>query len=67
MYESSQQWDFPNGWPPLQAFIIQGLYNTRQKFAKRVAANLALAWLSSNQKGHDVRGIMFEKVTRSSV
>lgn len=62
MYASSQQWDFPNAWPPLQAFIIQGLDRTQQKLAQQVASNMADVWLRSNYKGYSEKGMMFEKV-----
>ncbi|XP_025414011.1 trehalase-like isoform X2 [Sipha flava] len=61
MYKSSEQWDFPNGWPPLQAFLIQGLYNTQHKLARQVAADLAKAWINSNHKSFSNGGIMYEK------
>lgn len=62
LYPSSQQWDFPNAWPPLQAFIIQGLHRTQQKFAQQVAKKLADVWLRSNYKGFATKSLMFEKV-----
>ncbi|XP_025201432.1 trehalase-like isoform X2 [Melanaphis sacchari] len=61
LYESSQQWDFPNAWPPLQAFIIQGLDRTQQKLAQQVALKLADVWLRSNYKGFAEKSMMFEK------
>ncbi|XP_050540083.1 trehalase-like isoform X2 [Daktulosphaira vitifoliae] len=61
LYSSSQQWDFPNAWPPLQAFIIQGLDRTQQKLAQQVAADLADVWLRSNYKGFSEKSMMFEK------
>jgi len=63
MYSSSQQWDYPNAWPPLQAFIIQGLDRTNQKLAQEVAAKLAETWLRSNYKGFAEKSMMFEKVS----
>lgn len=27
MWNTTQQWDFPNAWSPLQYFIIEGLNN----------------------------------------
>ena len=27
LYNTSQQWDAPNAWPPLQYFVIEGLNN----------------------------------------
>jgi alpha,alpha-trehalase len=62
MYASSQQWDFPNAWPPLQAFMIQGLDRTHQKLAQQVAYNMAEVWLRSNYKGYAEKSMMFEKV-----
>lgn len=61
-YTSSEQWDFPNAWPPLQAFIIQGLDRTEQKLAQQVAQNLADVWLRSNYVGYAEKSTMFEKV-----
>jgi len=62
LYNSSQQWDFPNAWPPLQAFIIQGLDKTQQKLAQQVAFKLAEVWLRSNYKSFAEKSMMFEKV-----
>lgn len=62
MYSSSQQWDFPNAWPPLQAFIIQGLDKTGQKIAQHIAQKLADVWLRTNYKGFSEKSMMFEKV-----
>lgn len=62
MYSSLQQWDYPNAWPPLQAFIIQGLDRTQQKHAQQVAVKLADVWLQSNYKGFTTQSAMFEKV-----
>ncbi|XP_022159968.1 trehalase-like [Myzus persicae] len=61
MYSSSQQWDFPNAWPPLQAFIIQGLDKTQQQNAKQVAVRLAEVWLRTNYHGFTNNESMFEK------
>ncbi|XP_050056696.1 trehalase-like isoform X2 [Aphis gossypii] len=61
MHISSQQWDYPNAWPPLQAYIIQGLDRTEQESAKEVAAKMVEVWLSTNYKGFAERSIMFEK------
>ncbi|KAL5244703.1 hypothetical protein ACI65C_012113 [Semiaphis heraclei] len=61
MYVSSQQWDYPNAWPPLQAYIIQGLDRTEQSCAQQVAAKMAEVWLSTNYKGFAEKSIMYEK------
>lgn len=62
LYLSSQQWDFPNGWSPLQAFLIQGLDYTNYGPAQRVAEKLAEVWLYSNYKGFVEKDTIFEKV-----
>lgn len=62
MYVSSQQWDYPNAWPPLQAYIIQGLDRTGHSCAQQVAAKMAEVWLSSNYKGFAEKLTMYEKV-----
>lgn len=62
LYNTTQQWDFPNAWPPLQAFIIQGLDRSEDKNAQQVAAKLADVWLRTNYKGFSEEKMMFEKV-----
>jgi len=59
---SSQQWDYPNCWPPLQAMVIQGLDRTNYKPAQTVAINLAKSWINTNYIGYINSGTMFEKV-----
>ncbi len=48
MRDSGQQWDFPNGWPPLQQLIIVGLENTGDERARRLAFDLAQKWIANN-------------------
>lgn len=58
---TGEQWDFPNAWPPLQSFLVEGLYNTGVKEAMEFAEELASRWLSSNYIGFVDSGKMFEK------
>ncbi|EFN71520.1 Trehalase [Camponotus floridanus] len=58
---TGEQWDFPNAWPPLQSFLILGLYRTGVKEAVNMAETLAGRWLRSNYIGYDEYGKMFEK------
>ncbi|GAB1865733.1 Trehalase [Camponotus japonicus] len=58
---TGEQWDFPNAWPPLQSFLILGLYRTGVKEAMDMADTLAGRWLRSNYIGYDEYGKMFEK------
>jgi len=62
MVQTNEQWDFPNAWPPLQAFIIQGLKGTGQEHAQSISKNLADVWLKTNYKGFEKTSSMFEKV-----
>ncbi|XP_039312721.1 trehalase isoform X2 [Solenopsis invicta] len=61
---TGEQWDFPNAWPPLQSFLILGLYQTHVKEAIDLAKELADKWLRSNYLGYDEYGKMFEKRQR---
>ncbi|XP_050431937.1 trehalase-like isoform X2 [Adelges cooleyi] len=61
MYLSKKRWDYPNAWPPLQAFLIQGLDRTQRKLAQKVATSMAKIWLHSNYKGFAEKSMMFKK------
>ncbi|CAK9802112.1 tre1 [Anthophora plagiata] len=58
---TGEQWDFPNAWPPLQSFVVMGLYWTGVKDAVDLAHELAFRWLGSNYVGYIETGHMFEK------
>ncbi len=58
LHESGQQWDFPNGWAPLQYLTYVGLcnygfYNTAEELKKR--------WIENNDKVFKETGKMMEK------
>ena len=58
LVRSGQQWDAPNGWPPLQWLAIQGA----RRYGHRALADSARArWLSINRKVYDATGKMTEK------
>ncbi|XP_017881925.1 trehalase-like isoform X1 [Ceratina calcarata] len=59
--QTGEQWDFPNAWPPLQSFIVMGLYWTGVTEAMDSAHELAQRWLASNYIGFMETGHMFEK------
>lgn len=63
MDNSTQQWDFPNCWAPLQAFAIHGLDNTGNPEAKKIAFNLAQAWIRTTYEGWRNATEMYEKVS----
>jgi alpha,alpha-trehalase len=58
LHHSGQQWDFPNGWAPLQWITHQGLlrYNFTQ-----TAAEIRQRWMSLNDKVFRETGKMMEK------
>jgi alpha,alpha-trehalase len=55
---SGQQWDSPNGWPPLQWLSIQGV----RRYGRGDLADLARdRWLALNRRTYRVTGKMTEK------
>ena len=60
--ETGQQWDFPNGWPPLQEMMITGLDNTGDPEASEMALELARRWIMNNYVAYNQSGSkIFEK------
>lgn len=67
-YNSTQQWDFPNAWPPEQLFVIEGLNRLPfQPVAQQLAFTLTQEWVSSNYLSWQVTGGMFEKYNATQV
>ncbi|XP_042948876.1 probable trehalase [Carya illinoinensis] len=58
---SGQQWDFPNGWAPLQHMIAEGLARSGSKEARSVAEDIAVRWLRTNYVAYKKTGTMHEK------
>lgn len=56
--DSGQQWDYPNGWAPLQWMTIKGLSNYDQQ---ELADKIASRWLALNDKVFANTGKMTEK------
>ncbi|KAL1497107.1 hypothetical protein ABEB36_008119 [Hypothenemus hampei] len=61
LHQSGEQWDLPNAWPPLQEFVVLGLYKTDYTEAQKIAAEISQKWLYSNMKGFNNSGAMYEK------
>jgi len=58
LIHSGQQWDAPNGWPPLQWLAIQGL----RRYGDSTLADTARArWLAVNRRAYQATGKMVEK------
>ncbi|GAB2300252.1 hypothetical protein Dimus_034288 [Dionaea muscipula] len=58
---SGQQWDFPNGWAPVQHMIIEGMARTRSERARSMAEDIAVRWLRTNYASYKETGVMHEK------
>lgn len=56
--ENGQQWDYPNGWPPLQWLAIRGLEKSGQKI---LADQIKTNWLALNDQVYKRTGKMLEK------
>ena len=55
---SGQQWDAPNGWPPLQWLAIQGVRRYGRADLARTARD---RWLALNRRTYRATGRMMEK------
>jgi alpha,alpha-trehalase len=58
LVRSGQQWDAPNGWPPLQWMGVQGV---RAYGREDIAADARSRWLALNRRTYLVTGKMTEK------
>lgn len=61
LLNTSQQWDFPNGWPPLQHMIVEGFVKSNCSEAKSLAKDIAIRWLRTNYVAFEKTGAMQEK------
>jgi alpha,alpha-trehalase len=62
--KTGQQWDSPNGWPPLQWIAIKGLRNYG---FNELADKIKNRWLKLNEKVFNETGKMFEKYNVENV
>ncbi|KAK0422621.1 hypothetical protein QR680_007677 [Steinernema hermaphroditum] len=58
---TGQQWDFPNGWSPLNHMIIEGLRKSEHPRMQEQAYQLAQKWVVSNYQAFKASGSMWEK------
>lgn len=59
---AGEQWDFPNGWAPLQHLIVDALDNSGNAEARALAFEIAEKWIASNYRAFQQSQKMFEKV-----
>jgi alpha,alpha-trehalase len=60
-YNSGEQWDKPNVWPPLQWLVVEGMRALGSAAAVQKADQLAKDWLSGVYKAWLKDGVMHEK------
>uniref|UniRef100_J3N468 Trehalase n=1 Tax=Oryza brachyantha TaxID=4533 RepID=J3N468_ORYBR len=58
---TGQQWDFPNGWAPLQHLIVEGLLRSGSEEARKFAEDIATRWVRTNYDAYKATGAMHEK------
>lgn len=58
LVETGQQWDAPNGWPPLQWVAIQGL---REYGFDALASEIKRRWIETARVVYDKQGKLVEK------
>ncbi|KAK4489225.1 hypothetical protein RD792_005021 [Penstemon davidsonii] len=58
---SGQQWDFPNGWAPIQHMIVKGLVSSGSEQARLVAEDIAVKWIRTNYAAYKKSGTLHEK------
>lgn len=64
LIKTGQQWDFPNGWAPLNHMIIEGLRNTNNSRLQELGYRIAQEWIRENYHAYKAKTPhrMFEKV-----
>lgn len=62
LYQTGEQWDYPNVWPPMQYILIQGLENLGTIEATELSKCWLDRWIKSNFAAYRETRIMFEKV-----
>ncbi|KAL4570632.1 hypothetical protein LXL04_026291 [Taraxacum kok-saghyz] len=58
---STQQWDFPNGWAPVQHMIVEGLVRSGSEEARLLAKDIAIRWIRTNYVTYKKLKVMHEK------
>ncbi|XP_017960975.1 trehalase isoform X1 [Drosophila navojoa] len=61
LYQTGEQWDFPNVWAPMQYIIIEGLDNLGTPDAKQLSKRWGHRWVKSNFAAYRDSRAMFEK------
>ncbi|KAM3147326.1 hypothetical protein pb186bvf_000577 [Paramecium bursaria] len=70
LFETKQQWDYPNSWPPLNQFVIEGLILNKQQ---DLAFQLSQKWINNAYCSYEKslktygEGYMFEKYDATKI
>jgi alpha,alpha-trehalase len=59
--KTTQQWDAPNAWPPLQDILIEGLLKVETNSSRALAKELVQKWIDTGYAAWTKTGLMFEK------
>jgi alpha,alpha-trehalase len=67
LFSPGEQWDYPNGWAPLQHLIVDALDKSGEPEARTLAFEIAENWIMGNYKTYiQANKTMFEKVWAQS-
>ena len=66
LVQTSEQWDFPNCWPPLEHILVLGLEKTNLPEAKAFAFSIAEKRVLNSYLNFQQLGHMYEKVYMQS-
>ncbi|KAI6173256.1 Trehalase [Aphelenchoides besseyi] len=58
---TKQQWDFPNGWAPLNHMFVEGLRQSADPIMQDRAFEIATKWIHGNYRVFNETKLMFEK------
>lgn len=61
LYNTGEQWDMPNVWPPMQHILVEGLDNLKTPEAVKLSKEWGYRWVLSNFAAYKDSQAMFEK------
>ncbi|MEL7375797.1 MAG: alpha,alpha-trehalase TreF [Bacteroidota bacterium] len=61
LVETGQQWDAPNGWPPLQFMAVWGIANYEESDDLELAMDITRRWTTNNERVYENVSKMVEK------
>lgn len=66
LYNSGEQWDYPNVWPPMMHILIEGLNNLGTPKAVDLSKRLRMKWMRIAYQGFMSTGTVFDKVRKEA-